>query len=155
MNHFFRLGLAIWLSLGSLAAADAASEYILSRFNCVIEKNGSMACHEGHEATPCVCYFDARAAKEKAIHIAVAEGLKTLAILKDDSASVSLSLYGIGRDGTIHRGWDKITAEQVDAFWNSLSERGYTDNDKNLGNIPMTFSRLANYVIKVSYATID
>lgn len=150
MNYLVKISVIIALSLSSLAAADAASETISRRFNCVFEKSGSMQCHEGHEI-PCVCFFDVSAPKATPLKTAIVDKLKAMGVIDPSISGVILSLYGIGGEGSIHKGWDNVTIGQEEAFWATLASQGYTDKAKDLGNVSMALGKLADYVIKLSY----
>jgi hypothetical protein len=153
MNRLAKLCISIVLSLSSLSAAEAASETVFRRFNCVLERNGSMQCHEGHD-TPCVCFFDVRAAKETSLTTAILAKLREMDILDASVDTVVLSVYGVGRDGSIHSGWDTLSAEQQDVFWRDLALEGYTSEERNLNNLLIERAALARYVIKLSYDTL-
>ncbi len=142
----------LFLLCGVDAAADslaAEPSCVITRFNCVIEKNGKLDCHEGHGDFPCISFFDVNGARTHSINALILAKMKELNLIDPGVNILQLGRFGVRLGTSVHESWTKITEKQVEAFWNSVSSEGIAVRDLN--HLPLGTRRFADYVIKVSY----
>lgn len=157
INFYKFLVLTIfWVWDVNAAADDVAVETACTRarFNCVIEKNGTLHCHEGHDEHPCIIFFDVIGKATQPINPLILAKLKELKLMDSSVKTLCLALFGVIQGKSIHHeGWRKMTQEQLEAFWSALSASDVERSVRDLNDLPLGATRFADYVIKVSYHT--
>lgn len=146
----------IVITLFGLCGVDAAADSlaaepscVIARFNCVIEKNGKLDCHEGHDEMLCISFFDVKGEGAYSINALIMAKMKELNLIEPSVNILQLELFGVRRGASVHESWTKITEEQVEAFWNSVISAGVGARDLN--HVTLGATRFSDYVIKVSY----
>jgi len=149
MKTWIKLYAGIFLILNGLNAAAMAidSTTVTRRINCVLERNGAMECHAEHPK-PCICFFDVIGLSSTPLNAAILNKLKELKVIDNVVDSIRLTLYGVANGESIHTGWTAMTEEQIEqSLVNIFKEREI----KDLNELPLRYSTLGKYVIKVSY----
>ncbi|MDP3936278.1 MAG: hypothetical protein Q8Q56_04760 [Alphaproteobacteria bacterium] len=157
INFYTFIVFAIFGVWGVDAAADdvaAETAFTRARFNCVIEKNGTLHCHEGHDEQPCIIFFDVIGKATQPINPLILAKLQELKLMNTSVKVLWLELFGVSKGKSIHHeGWSKMTQEQLEAFWSALSAADVEAAVRDLNDLPLGAIRFADYVIKVSYHT--
>jgi hypothetical protein len=162
--------LSLLLSIGLMNTASAAAafdeafpaENVVQAFNCVVQKNGRLSKHacDCAEAArcnhlPCVLFFHLSKEPDARIGAELIHKLREFhPDLPEAASDIAVELYGIAAEAgrSIHSGWRRVTADEVEQFWLGVAP-GVDAAARSLKDISFSGVHLAPYILKITYNT--
>lgn len=162
--------LSLLLSIGLANTANAAAafdeafpaENVVQAFNCVFQINGRLskhvcACEEAAECNhlPCVLFFHLSKEPNAKIGAELIHKLREFhQDLPEAESDIAVELYGVAAEAgrSIHSGWRRVTADEVEQFWLGVAP-GVDVVGRSLEYISFSGEYLAPYILKITYNT--